>query len=137
MNRFFLSIVCCLMMGCGGASDAPEGLVPASGNVTYKGSALTTGSITFKPVGEGNSVSANIGSDGNFELMFSPSASGAKPGEYLVGVIATEGEATMDEEGNPVDPKEIVPAEFNDPTTSGLKASIPDGGSSSLNIEIK
>jgi len=74
--------------GCGGGATV-------SGNVTTKGEKVTSGNVTFSPVGKGNTVTATISADGTYSardvglgknnVVFAPASSAEpvvlKPGE--------------------------------------------------------
>jgi hypothetical protein len=99
--------------GCGDSSDA----VPVQGNVSYRGEALSRGSVTFFPTA-GRPVNVAISSDGSYSTELSP-------GEYIATVSYSEPLPAGYKEGDPVPaPKFILPEEYTRRTKSTLTASI-------------
>jgi hypothetical protein len=130
--------LCLLLTGCGGAAPEVQGLVPVSGVVTYKGEPLTSGVITFVPVGPtGQPASGNIGADGRYEAMTGTSAIGVHPGDYTVRVESWSSPPSMGE-GGAMDPgTSAIPQKYNDAGTSGLSATITAGDSREVNFRLE
>jgi hypothetical protein len=80
-----------LVAGCGGGAERPK-VFPVSGKVTQKGKALTSGDVTFTPVGaadgRGHIATGQIGSDGTYRLTTFNTGDGAVPGTHKVTVVA-------------------------------------------------
>jgi hypothetical protein len=110
----FLFALLLTILGCG----AGDGKVPVSGVVTFDGSPMPDGYVTFTPEGGGTPEAAPIAA-GKFELA-------VKPGSHLVEVEASR----FVGEKNPImglQPREqYVPARYNSETT--LRSEVtPDG----------
>ena len=105
-------------VGCKG-SGGPDGSIAVTGSVSSEGSAVTTGTVHFVGKDSGASGSAAIGAEGQFEVHL-------KPGTYQVTVIAKDGVDTMDEDGNPVVAKSLVPEKYASIETSDLEVQISD-----------
>ncbi|MBB03598.1 MAG: hypothetical protein ACE37I_06060 [Rubinisphaera brasiliensis] len=124
-----------LLPGCGSDAAKPGNLVPASGTINLDGAPLNDGIIALVPQGGGPAITANIKA-GNFTLDYSRSASGMPPGTYQVSIRSTVGAATMDAEGNPVEPESRVAERFGDPAQSGLLVTVPEGGTDALILDV-
>lgn len=138
------------LLGCGGGSDLDTQYV--EGLVTVDGKPISGATVTFKPVTEGQGASATGYTDangvykltavavGNSSAAGEPEA-GTLPGEYYVGVTKSVQESPMNQEeayekGVPYKPQDPyaprktiheVPQKYNDPKTSGLKATVTEG----------
>lgn len=133
MARSIFVAACLSSLGCGGG-DTPlrhvEGLVPVTGTVTYNGKPLDGGTISFIPEDTDvkkqlvvNNPRADIDSEGNYELSWSTEQVGALPGKYKVVVFLVEGVTTETTEA-----KSLIPAQYNNPATSGFKAVVKEDG---------
>ncbi len=101
--------------------------IPIRGVVTYKGSNLADGWITFVPAeaDKGTQESARI-TDGKYEL---PAANGLMPGTYRVAITATEPAAAPAPNvppGAPKRGKDLLPDEYN--RDSNLSIDVPATG---------
>lgn len=115
------------LAGCGGGDPS------LSGRVSYNGTPIDEGAITFSPAGAGGKkVGARI-YDGQYAI---DAAAGLTPGGYGVTVnwdkktgkrVSTGGEAMRDET------KEGLPAKYT--TTSGLTADLK-AGANVVNFEL-
>ena len=136
----FLCTVC--VAGCSEAEkpDFLDQLIPATGRVTLDGKPLAMANVTFIPdvsVEGGRAATAVTDADGMYELVTSlpgtpqEQPKGVLPGEYVVVISKL---AMPD--GTPL-PKnlggadaldqgavESVPAKYNDPSASTLKATV-------------
>jgi len=130
-----------ILAGCSGpASDRPP-TYPLSGTVTYNGSPLADANLNFQLAdGSGSSV-AKTDAQGKYTAQTFVSGDGARPGDYKVAVTKFEKAETDpnevpfdsedyappsgDEETPPA--KNLLPAKFADPSTSGLTASVSKG----------
>ncbi len=73
----------CVVVGCAGG----DGLVPASGRVTFRdGKPVSGGVVAFAPESGGPEARSAIGPDGRFALATGGTL-GARPGRYRVAVI--------------------------------------------------
>ena len=132
-----------LLAGCGGgdAKDADPKLVPVSGKVTYKGSPLKDGYITF--IGDKDRAFRSRISNGSYTLAESVSAKGAVPGEYKVTVVSEEAAAssgapdpTKGKDQEVAKPKSLIPEKYSKKTETDLKATVPAGGKT-IDFELK
>jgi len=99
------------------------------GKVLYRNEALTSGEVSFV-ASDGRSRSAQIGSDGSYEIIDPPL------GEVTIVVVATKVEGGS-AKGSPLggDPKgsragttrSLIPARYNDPKSSGLTYHVTRG----------
>jgi len=105
-------------MGCSGGGG-PAGTVAVSGSVSCGGNAITQGTVQFAGKDSNASGTAAIGADGKFKVHL-------LPGAYQVAVIAKDGVDTMDEEGNPVVAKSLVPEKYASTETSGLEVNVSE-----------
>lgn len=125
--------VLAVVSGCGGAEGIP-GLVKAEGTVTFNGQPLKEGSVSAI-ASDGKTIFSGSIVDGHYALSASPSAPGAKPGEYRVAIKGPA--STMDESGKPVEASNPLPAKFSQTATSGLTLTVPSGGKSDINFDLK
>src|SRR5215475_6988096 len=88
----FGALLAAVMVGCG------EPVAPVTGKVTYKGEAVTGGTLIFSPVGAqnqtnpGNPTSATIKSDGTYQIE----GGGAMMGKNMITYTAPPGKASTD-----------------------------------------
>ena len=87
-----------LMSGC---SQGKFPVAQAKGKVVCNGQPVTTGSVTFSPVGDsgleaGKPATATVGSDGTFVLTTNNRFDGAVVGKHSVQYVASEGEEEED-----------------------------------------
>lgn len=123
------------LMGCG-SSGPPMGRV--SGKITYQGKPVTKGSVSFVST-EPERPNANgpIGTDGYYSLQTTLPGDGAQVGDYLVSISGKSPDELNDPlPGVVVKIKSAVPAKFENPATSTLKASVKSG-SNSLDFDLK
>lgn len=126
MHLRLLTVVfaCALLTGCGGSLAST-----VSGKVTLDGTALTSGDVTFAPVGEGQIAYGKIDEAGNYSLT-TGNVTGAMPGEYLVTVVATGTPPSNDEP-----PPLLTPAKYSDKSTTPFKRSVTPGANT-INLEL-
>ena len=125
IRRFKLPVLAAMLLalvGCG----PRDGKVPVSGVITFDGSPMPDGYITFTPEGGGTPEAAPIAA-GKFEL-------GVKPGAHRVEIEASH----FVGEKNPImglQPREqYVPARYNSETT--LRSDVNPDGENGLNFEL-
>jgi hypothetical protein len=111
--------------GCG-----PSGPEKASvtGRVTYQGKPVPKGTITFQAVDpKGRNATGEIGPDGTYTLQTETPRDGAQLGEYKVTIYA-HNEPILDyTPTTPVKPELLVPAQYENPETSGLTKTVQRG----------
>jgi hypothetical protein len=127
-----LALCASAVVGCGGA-----GKETVAGKITLDGAPLTNARITLLPQDVGNDPKLNlpyVGStddQGHFSLgpLDSP-AGGVPPGAYRLSITTAY---TTDTRDNAVAPPERVPQ----PYSSGVDFTVPDGGASDANFDLK
>lgn len=117
--------------GCGGAFDAT-----VSGEVTLDGEPISTGTVTFKPTGNGSMAYAKIDESGTYRLRTGREI-GLPPGEYQVTVVAREQsrEAYGKEGGPPPAGKMITPEWYRSTDSSGLSFQV-ESGSNQIDLSL-
>jgi hypothetical protein len=108
-----------VVLGCEGSN----GRIPIRGTVTYKGTPLAHGTITFSPKdsAKGMIEGAPI-TDGKYAL---PADKGLLPGSYHVAVSATDAQDGKPAEdvapGAPRRSKELLPERYNTKSTLSIE----------------
>lgn len=152
---FLMTALCGLMFltGCSDTDPAPE-TVGVSGTIYLNDEPLANAEVRF--ITEGFSSFGQTGPDGRYELV-----QGAVPGVNTVAISKMEGggdfEINPDEgmdagqleamqmgmdtgggSGRPaVDiPRQVIPADYSDPSTSKLTYTVPEGGTTSADLRI-
>ncbi len=125
--------------GCGD-DDGLGKRLPVSGNVTYKGQPLASGSVSFIPEDPtiGRPASGAI-EGGSYRMTTMSPDDGVIPGKYRVTIGATD-KLDLGQEpagGGMVDQavvakayqkaKSLIPAKYNDMNKSGLTVEVPGG----------
>jgi len=107
------------------------------GKVTYQGKPVPQGSITFQATSPGGrNATGQIDSDGNYTLQTENPGDGALLGDYIVTIYAHD-EPILDYTPKvPIKPKLLVPAKYEKPETSGLKATVK-AGSNPINFDLQ
>jgi hypothetical protein len=146
----FSALCCCGLLGCGADTNKLEGVVPVSGTVTQNGTPLEGAAVSFAPAGGGRSASGKTDAAGKFTLTTLNPGDGAMPGEYKVTITKKEmvGKEYTEEEANayynehqkqPPAPemKNLIDEKYSNADTSGLMASVPEGGVTDLKYEVE
>ena len=117
------SLLFLIATGCG----RRVALVPVAGRVTLDGNAIVNASILVQP-GAGPAARGVTDGDGRFALSTYGEQDGAIPGPAVVSISRYErvAQAAADE-GEPPLGKNLLPARYADPATSGLRAVIEPG----------
>lgn len=122
-----------LSVGCGSSGPA---MGRVSGKVTYKGSPLTKGTVTFQSTApNGRNATGEIQSDGSYTLQTEKPGDGALAGDYKVTIFAHDEELLDYIPTKPLPPKRLAPAKYEKTETSGLTATVKSG-SNPLNFEL-
>lgn len=120
-----LTVIALLAAGC---SRRPAPLTGVTGLVTFRGTPLANGLIVFTPDSDngchGECAYGEIGPDGRF-VLFTEGTRGAAVGWHRVSV------AGLDVYG----PK--LPAKFQDPHSSGLRANVVAGQENVLDFRLE
>jgi hypothetical protein len=82
---------------------------------------LTKGLVVFEPRNYGQTATGELTADGTFELTTIKPGDGAVPGKHRVCVNGT-GTAGLDKKTKK--PKELIPAKYTQPNTSGLETEV-------------
>lgn len=132
-----------------GCDNGPE-VAPVHGHVTYKGTPVPTGTVTFYPTQGGRPAVGNIKADGSYTLSRKEPGDGVVVGEYTVTVEAREAvqpgdvqqaksladEAMAEPIGKTTaPPKDLVPAKYSMVETSGLTATV-NSGSNQIDFDL-
>lgn len=110
-----------LVAGC---SESEPDYVPVRGQVFYKDKPLGQGVVMFQPT-NGPPARGTIQPDGTFELETPGKGSGARVGTNRVRISARE--MPKDPGGEIGLGRLLIPARYNDITTSGLTAEVKAG----------
>ncbi len=127
-----------VLAGCGDDTGLPK-RYPVTGQVTYNGTPVEKGTITFKPKDPASRAATGEIKGGFYELTTAIPGDGAIPGEYFVTMSArapdtSEVEKFMQETGG--SPKQddvgeayakaemLIPAKYEIPSTSGLERTV-------------
>jgi len=114
-----------IVSGCG-RSGPEHGRV--SGTVTYNGKPVPKGTISFQAVDpKGRNATGAIEPDGSYTLQTEEPGDGAQLGDYRVAISAREDEVLDYIPTKPIPPKRLVPAKYESPETSELKATVKSG----------
>ena len=100
-----LSILC--ISGC----DRGPRLGTVTGTVTWEGKPLNQATVTFTP-DNGRAAFARTAEDGSYSLKFSDGREGAVVGDNNVTIETAR--FSLDDDGNPVEHPEILPAKFHE-----------------------
>jgi hypothetical protein len=118
-----LVILAVVVAGCGG-----NDFVSVTGTVTYDGTALDTGTVTFSPAsGQGPNGYGSIQSNGSYEVKTGTS-DGLPPGEYKVTVHAAGPPPPPTPENPEPIPESLIPMRYRSASTSGLSYTVTASG---------
>jgi hypothetical protein len=119
-----LALVLLAPLGCGRAG--PE-MARVTGKVTYQGKPVPKGTIAFIPVADGRNATGALAPDGTYRLQTEEPNDGAQLGEYKVTISARDDVVLDYTPPVPIKPKMLAPAQYENPETSGLKATVVRG----------
>lgn len=125
--------------GCGPDTSHLPATVPASGVVTLDGAPVADAAVTFIADTGNHHATGNTNSAGKFALRAFPEKDGAVVGSYKVEInktVVSSQDAGTDGEAS-VTVQHGLPAKYATAATSGLTSTVPEGGSSSLNFDLK
>ncbi len=123
------------LSGCG----EKTGTIPISGKVTYQGKPLANARVTFAPKAGGRPADGITNVDGQYKLGTYMAGDGALPGDYSVAIShsdvdVTKPPSTEITDGAVYEPmkedvaKSKIPAKYQSPAQSGLKAVVEASG---------
>lgn len=131
------SMILCafILLGCG----ENRGTLPISGKVTYQGTPVANARVVFISKSGGRSADGVTNSEGVYRLGTFMAGDGVLPGEYLVTISSSDVDTTKPPsteitDGAAYDPpkeesqKTKLPAKYQNPNQSGLKAVVEAGG---------
>ena len=143
--RVALSVCLLALVGC----NTGPSVSPITGKVTLDGAPLPGATVTFSPVkgGTGSAAVGTVDANGEYKLTDMKSTnigSGAVAGDYKVGIVwfkpeandtsrssgaSSDGAMTTDKAAATTTsgPKLALPAPYQNPETSGLKATVKSG----------
>ncbi|MCS7305149.1 MAG: hypothetical protein NZ602_08605 [Thermoguttaceae bacterium] len=111
-----------LLVGC---VEQNSGCIPVGGKITYKGQALSKGSVSFvPPSGQGQPAIGTIQSDGTYQMITPGRGPGVLPGQYNVAIQSSEGAVNLDRFA-PQDLANTVPKGSPPGVSSGMRSLIP------------
>jgi hypothetical protein len=131
-----LSAISVLLPGCG--TRLPT--VPLSGKVTWQGQPLGNGKVTFTPIKLADEslpkrpAIAELGPDGVYHVASFRENDGLVPGEYSVTVHSYKSVTSLETPNVPTVWR--IPERYGDPSTSGLKFTVPANASRGLVFDI-
>jgi hypothetical protein len=103
-------------------------MAAVSGKVTYQGKPVPKGTITFLTDDpKGRNATGEIGPDGSYTLQTEEPRDGAQLGEYRVTIFAHDEPILDYTPPRPIPPKLLVPSQYENPDTSGLKKTVVRG----------
>ncbi|MEW4564697.1 hypothetical protein AB1K70_19310 [Bremerella sp. JC770] len=94
MNTPTLIVASLVLVGLVGCSQSEHNTAPVSGMVTYEGQPAAGARVLFIPVdGTTRAVGSEVNQEGKYELYFSTTQVGAKPGAYKVQITYSPGKS--------------------------------------------
>lgn len=144
-TSFVLAALLSLVVLTGCSESAPAGpeqlkTVPAGGIVTYRNSPIGNASVSLQRVDGKATASGKTTADGKFVLSTYGENDGAPAGEY-VAIVSVSGAQEIEPgvlapepPGGFVSP---IPLQYGDPTTSGLRITIPEGGDQNIALSLQ
>jgi len=141
-------------LGCGKSDGLPT--VAVTGSVTQKGSPIEGAIVSFVPTGqEGQSAVGVTDSAGKYSLTTQKKDDGAIPAEYKVSITKFDGPKATTGGGEAAGPngempasytgaapeapppKNLLPAKYASPDTSGFKATVSKGSTTPHNFDLE
>lgn len=160
MNRMTLRVGLVLaivgaMLACGCGKSGPEGppTYAVTGKVTLDGNPVEGASVGFVASAGGNSAIGTTDASGAYQLSTFGSNDGAVAGQYKVKVTKYKGQGGavapggvtgpiddggqhpadyVESEADAAPPENELPANYADPTTSGLTATVTENASQNV-----
>ena len=125
-----------LVLVCACTKSPP--LYKVKGKASYRGKALTTGTVAFHHTdARSPMVTGDIHADGTFELTTKRPGDGAVPGEYRVTVTSMlpgKGVEGVDQDYRP--PQPLIPLRFMRLDETPLKATIEPKDSNEIHLSL-
>lgn len=125
------------LFGCG-ETGVPSDMAEVTGEVTQGGSPVADAAVTFQATSGNTSGFGRTDEEGKYTLTSGSPAGGVEPGEYVVTVTKTEttGSEAVPEDhpdydgqapDEEVQVKQLLPAEYADPDSTPLEATVTEG----------
>lgn len=115
-----------VLLGLSGCGARPEPVVPVRGQVRLDGRPLAEATIVFhRRDKEGRNLTGRSLADGTFRMTTHASGDGVPPGRY--GVTVEWRELVKEGDESSRIGRNLLPARYADPTTSGLECEIVEG----------
>lgn len=126
------------LAGCGN-QRVSNGLqtVPVSGLVTRAGQPVPDAVVTFQPVQGSHFAIGRTDAAGRYSLSTVQPDDGALPGEYHVQIVKYEEPKTPVDEGSTPPLKNLLPAKYSKPQTSGLAAAVVGTGANTFDFNLE
>lgn len=136
-----------VIAGCG--RRGLDGLVPVSGTVTLHGKPVAGADVVFNPESGRHAASARTNAGGRYQLTTLHPRDGARPGKYVVTIskrevidplTAEQAREWFAKHPGPPPPSKVknhVPDAYATAETSGLTATVDEGGANVLDFDLK
>ena len=122
------AVVFALLLALAGCGESGPEMARVYGTVTYKGSPVPKGTISFiAATPGGRNATGAIAEDGTYSLQTESPGDGAIVGEYRVAVTARDDPILDYIPKKAPPPKRLTPQKYEDPATSGLTATVKSG----------
>jgi hypothetical protein len=119
-------------LACGGSG--PE-MARVTGKVSYQGKPVIKGSVVFVGTGNNRNATGQLDSNGFYKLQTETAGDGAELGNYQVTIYAHDEKILQYTPTVPVKVERRTPEKYENPKTSGLKATVKRG-SNEFNFEL-
>jgi hypothetical protein len=131
IGTIFVFMAGIALAGCG---DSGPRLTRVTGTVTYKGSPVRDGNISFVPEDGAEGAGGTLDAQGRYTLSTVKTGDGIRAGTYKVRVAAYQSPPLMND---PNSGKPAVPRKYFDAQTSDLTATVREGADQVLDFELK
>ncbi len=131
-----LLLITAMMIGCGRPG---HDLAPVSGTVTYRGTPLEFGTVTFQPE-RGAPATGDIQPDGSFRMATLGQGGGAAVGKNRVRVACFESQNNAGGAGDPNGialGKALIPSKYLSYDTSGIVVEVRAGSNDPVVLDLK
>ena len=157
MFRCTLLVLCLFILPMGCSKGDRPAIAKAAGIVTLDGNPVEGATVTFEPVNGGRPCFGTTDLEGRYAITSYEEGDGAPVGDHYVSVIKITGPGAaaptpdtamgLSEIAPPGTDKDkaedpdkgtvyLVPRKYINAKTSGLKITVPDGGSTTLDLKL-
>ncbi len=134
LSYLILGAISLTATGCGATG---AGMAQVAGKVSFQGKPVPKGMVSFIPATPGGrNATGQIDESGNYRLQTENPGDGALIGDYTVAIAARDDVVLDYIPKKPIPPKYLVPAKYENPKTSGLKATV-QSGSNPIDFDLK